>query len=48
MDVVIRLPLPFVGLEGGYGHFFGGGYLTESGFGTGSADFFYLQTLIGF
>ena len=48
MDVVLRLPLSFVGLEAGYGHFFGGRYLTESGFGAGSADFFYLQTLVGF
>ncbi len=48
LDVVVRLPLPVVGIEAGYGRFFGGRYLTETGFGTGAADFFYLQTLVGF
>ena len=48
IDVVVRLPLPHVGLEAGYGRFFGGRYLTEAGFGSSTADFFYLQTLVGF
>ena len=48
IDVVVRLPLPGVGLEAGYGRFFGGDYLAETGFGAGAADFFYLQTLVGF
>lgn len=48
IDVVVRLPLPHVGLEAGYGRFFGGRYLTETGFRSSAADFFYLQTLVGF
>ena len=48
IDVVVRLPLPHVGLEAGYGRFFGGPYLKETGFGAGAADFFYLQALVGF
>ena len=48
IDVVVTLPLPPVGLEAGYGRFFGGPYLTETGIGSGAADFFYLQTLVGF
>lgn len=48
VDVVVRLPLPHVGVEVGYGRFVGGPYLAQTGFGAGSADFFYLQTLVGF
>ena len=48
IDVVVRLPLPHMGLEAGYGRFFGGRYLTGTGFGSSAADFFYLQTLVGF
>ena len=48
IDVVVRLPLALAAVEAGYGRFFGGGYLTGSGFAFSSADFFYLQTLAGF
>ena len=47
IDVTIRLPLGPAGLEVGYGRFFGGAYLRDADFRLRSADFFYLQTLVG-
>ena len=48
LDITVRLPVGPVGLEVGYGRFFGGAYLREAGFTLNTADFFYLQTMIGF
>lgn len=48
LDVTIRLPVGPVRLEAGYGRFFGGAYLRETGFAQETADFFYLQTMVGF
>ena len=48
LDITVRLPVGPVGLEVGYGRFFGGAYLREAGFTLDTADFFYLQTMIGF
>ena len=48
LDITVRLPVGPVGLEVGYGRFFVGAYLREARFGAASADFFYVQTLLGF
>jgi len=48
LDVTLRVPVWEMGLEAGYGHFFGGDYLKQEGFPTRSADFLYLQMLTGF
>lgn len=48
VDVTLRLPAGPVGLEIGYGRFFGGAYLRDAGFSEDTADFFYLQTLVAF
>ena len=48
LDIAIRLPVGPVGLEAGYGRFFGGAYLRDADFTLDTADFFYLQTMIGF
>ena len=48
VDVTLRLPAGPVGLEIGYGRFFGGAYLRDADFSEDTADFFYLQTLVGF
>ena len=48
LDVTIRLPAGPLGLEAGYGRFFGGAYLRDAGFAVDTADFFYLQTMVGF
>lgn len=48
LDVTLRLPAGPVGLEIGYGHFFGGAYLRDADFSEHTADFFYLQTLVAF
>ncbi len=48
LDVTLRLPVGPLGLEIGYGRFFGGAYLREAGFSEDTADFFYLQTLVAF
>ena len=48
LDVTVRLPVGPVGLEVGYGRFFGGAYLRDADFKIDTADFFYLQTMIGF
>ena len=48
LDVTLRLPVGPVGLEVGYGRFFGGAYLRDADFSEDTADFFYLQTLVGF
>ena len=48
LDVTVRLPAGPLGLEAGYGRFFGGAYLRDAGFAVDTADFFYLQTMVGF
>ncbi len=48
LDVTVRLPVGPVGLEVGYGRFFGGAYLRDASFTLDTADFFYLQTMVGF
>ena len=48
LDVTIRLPVGPAGLEVGYGRFFGGAYLRDADFTLDTADFFYLQTMVGF
>ena len=48
LDVTVRLPAGPLGLEAGYGRFFGGPYLRDAGFALDTADFFYLQTMVGF
>ena len=48
LDITLRVPVGPVGMELGYGHFFGGAYLREADFALQSADFFYLQTVVGF
>ena len=47
IDVTVRVPVGPVGLEVGYGRFFGGAYLRDADFALRTADFFYLQTLVG-
>ena len=48
LDITVRLPVGPVGLEAGYGRFFGGAYLRDADFVLETADFFYLQTMVGF
>ncbi len=48
VDVTIRVPVGDVGLEVGYGRFFGGAYLRDAGFAQRTADFLYVQTTLGF
>ena len=48
LDITIRLPVGPVGLEVGWARFFGGAYLRDADFTRDTADFFYLQTMIGF
>ena len=48
LDVTVRLPAGPLGLEAGYGRFFGGAYLRDAGFALDTTDFFYLQTMVGF
>ena len=48
VDVTLRIPLGQVGLEVGYSRFFGGAYLRDADFAQRTADFLYVQTLIGF
>ena len=48
LDITVRLPVGPVGLEAGYGRFFGGAYLRDADFALETADFFYLQTMVGF
>ena len=48
IDVTVRATVGPVGLEAGYGRFFGGAYLRDADFALRSADFFYLQTVVGF
>lgn len=48
LDITVRLPVGPVGLEAGYGRFFGGAYLRDASFALDTADFFYLQTMVGF
>ena len=48
LDITVRLPVGPVGLEMGYGRFFGGAYLRDGDFTLDTADFFYLQTMVGF
>ena len=48
LDVTVRFPAGPVGIETGYGRFFGGAYLRDTDFALRTADFFYLQTLVGF
>lgn len=48
IDVTIRIPVGHVGLEVGYGRFLGGAYLRDADFSVRSADFFYLQSVLGF
>ena len=48
LDITVRLPVGPVGLEVGYGRFFGGAYLRDASFALDTADFFYLQTMVGF
>lgn len=48
IDITLRAPLPHLGLEVGYGRFIGGAYLRDDAFKLRSADFFYLQTVVGF
>ena len=48
LDITLRLPVGPVGLEVGYGRFFGGAYLQDADFTLGTADFFYVQTMVGF
>ena len=47
IDVTIRVPFGGVGLEAGYGRFFGGAYLRDAGFAQRTADFLYVQTTLG-
>ena len=47
LDITVRLPVGPVGLEVGYGRFFGGAYLRDASFALDTADFFYLQTTVG-
>ena len=47
VDVTIRVPVGHVGLEVGYGRFFGGAYLRDAGFAQRTADFLYVQTTLG-
>ncbi|MDA1091916.1 MAG: alginate export family protein [Acidobacteria bacterium] len=48
VDVTVRLPVWHVAMEAGYSHFFGGAYLDDAAFALRSADFLYLQTMVGF
>jgi len=48
LDITVRLAVGPVGLEVGYGRFFGGAYLRDASFALDTADFFYLQTMVGF
>ena len=48
LDITVRLPVGPVGLEAGYGRFFGGAYLRDASFALDTADFFYVQTMVGF
>ena len=48
LDITVRLPVGPVGLEVGYGRFFGGAYLRDADFALHTADFFYVQTMVGF
>ena len=48
LDITVRLRVGPVGLEAGYGRFFGGAYLRDASFALDTADFFYLQTMVGF
>ena len=48
IDVTLRVPVGDVGLEVGYGRFFGGAYLRDAGFARRTADFLYVQTTLGF
>ena len=48
LDITVRFPLGPVGLEVGYGRFFGGAYVRDANFAADTADFFYLQTMVGF
>ena len=48
LDITVRFPVGAVGLEVGYGRFFRGAYLRDADFAPDTADFFYLQTMIGF
>ena len=43
LDITLRLPVGPVGLEVGYGRFFGGAYLRDADFTPDTADFFYLR-----
>ena len=47
VDVTLRIPLGPVGLEVGYGRFFGGPYLRDANFAQRTADFLYVQTMVG-
>ena len=47
VDVTLRIPLGPVRLEVGYGRFFGGPYLRDANFAQRSADFLYVQTMVG-
>ena len=44
----LRVPLGQVALEVGYGRFFGGAYLRDADFAQRTADFLYVQTMVGF
>ena len=48
IDVTLRVPLGNVGIEVGYGRFFGGAYLRDADFAQRTADFLYVQTMLGF
>ena len=48
IDITLRVPLRQISLEVGYGRFIGGAYLRDADFKLRSADFFYLQTVVGF
>ena len=48
VDVTLRIPLGQVGLEVGYSRFFGGAYLRGADFAQRTADFLYVQTMVGF
>ena len=48
LDITLRLPVGPVGLEVGYGRFFGGAYLQDADFTLDTADLFYVQTMVGF
>ena len=47
VDFTLRIPLGPVRLEVGYGRFFGGPYLRDANFAQRSADFLYVQTMVG-